>query len=170
MSLLQIDSNILHTIFDHLDRLSLSRVACTCTRFNEIAIGNNFILWKKFVPYYQKNDVYNWYTLAIADQLSRSLFKNPIFLCSEKYGDIQFIPRLDAYVFYVHMDYRYIRDLLIKKYKATITYDGVEMDDDNDIPGVFADLLTNYGFVVQKKGCPKDYEFPEWEMYGDYFY
>lgn len=59
---------------------------------------------------------------------------------------LYYVPCSESYAYNIYIHHPDIKLLIREKYNASIAYDCVFMDDDDDISGLFADLITNYGF------------------------
>ena len=141
--------DILFLICKQIDDLrSLSRLARTCHMFNEIVIGNNFSLWKKFAKHYQKNDLYNWRTVFMADRMERSVMDgHDLKLFSPSFLSVTFKCGRGEYIYHIRANHPNIRDMILKKYEGSIGYDSIVLGDDQNVSGLIADLITNYGFT-----------------------
>lgn len=153
MSLGVLDHNLLRLILDWLDLVSLGRASRTCRVFNQVAIGRNFLLWKKYARFYMKNDVYNWKTLVRADRIERSMImmgkkKRPKqFFGSLRYGGLTVYAYNEGDNCRIYADNLDIISWLVKQHNASKGYNGdAYIEQRHDVCGMFADLITNYGF------------------------
>lgn len=151
MSVLSLNSDVLHLIFDLLDLHDLSCIARTCRTFNTIVIGNNFSLWRKFAPDYSKNHIHNWRTLITAHRIERSLYSNPhwrrIKLFSSNYGTIEMLHDVDRYTIFANHS-RIKAFLFTGRYNDDTTFEWVDVDDSYNMSDVLAQLITYYGFAT----------------------